>query len=334
MGGGDGASGGGKRKKLWVGLGIGCGVFLLIIGILFAAGAFQAVKCCDTVKDATERSAAGIAFGQEFAAKVANVDAPAAYAMTSEEYRAKVSPEEFAKMLAEHREQLSSSAPRLFHSELDVGPNPSPETLKTAKLKVAYQFAAPASEKMLLMTFWIDRQGEGEEATMSATDIEFDERPRDLALEPAGKAVLELHEKLQRSQYEQAYATLSPAFQGETEMAAFRKFLEDAGEPLTASKLTLREIQYKGDGTQATVVAHAETRSGKSAIIQYEVLDSNPQFPGFPWEVAAIAPLVAEAAPAEKNEVKAADAGAEPSDGTPSEEGEVIAPSVEVDEGN
>lgn len=327
---------GGNKRKLWLGLGIGCGVILILTGILFAAGAFKAVSCCNTVKDVAEGSVAAQEFGQRFANAAATGDTAAAYAMTSDAFQQSTSEEAFKQVVSEHRARMETNTPRLFDMQMKAQDGASLESLKQSGWRLSYQFAGPTDQEMLLLIFSVERDPGGAEgeASFVISDVMFDERPRDLAREAPATEVLEFHETLQRGNYEQAYARLAPAFQEETGFEAFRKFLDDAGEALTKSSLTIRQVDYSDDNLQSTIVAHAATASGADALVQYELVPFQPNLPNVGWRIVAIAPLVAEA-PASP-EPEASDAGADRASGDAGSVGpdDVVAPSVEVDEAN
>ena len=306
-----GGGAGGGRKKLWIGLGIGCGVVLLVIGILFAAGAFQAVTCCSEVKNLAESSVVVRDFGQSFADAVHAGNVDAAYEKTSPEFQAGMTPEQFAQAVEAHREAMQANAPRLFDMQLQSKNSQSIKDISKGKWRLSYQFAKPSDEKMLLLSFLVVAVGEGADQKFVIDDVRFDESLRDLEREPPAQEVLEIHEMLQRGNSQMAYVRLAPGFQEETDHEAFQQFLRDTGDVLTHSKLEIREVAYNDSNTQATVMAHARTLGGKDAIVQFELVPLQSEMPGFGWRVVSIAPIVAESKATE------VDAGSESTDAGP-----------------
>ena len=305
----NGGGSGGGRKKVWIGLGIGCGLVLLVIGILFAAGAFKAVTCCSEVKDLAQNSVVVRDAGQAFADDVHAGNIDAAYARTSADFQSKMTRDQFKQAVEAHRAPMNASSPRLFDMQLKTENPEKIEGLSKGTWKLTYQFAGPKDEKMLLLTFAVKSVGEGADLKYVIEDVAFDERLRDLESEPPAAEVLEFHKLLQKKNAAMAYARLAPGFQQQTDYEAFQRFLEDTGDILTNSRIEVREVAYNETNTQATVMAHAKTVSGKDAIIQYELVPLQPEMPGFGWRIVSIAPLVAETAPVEPPAVEAADVG-------------------------
>ncbi len=292
---GDGAGGSGK-KKIWVGLGIGCGVILLIIGILFAAGAFKAVSCCNTFKEAAVQSEGAQKFGMTFATAVGEGQLKKAYEMTSSDFQSKLDFGAFESAVEAHREKLGAGPPRLFNLQVEQKDpdNPSFDDLTSGVWQMSYQFAGPSDENMLLLMFTVRRVGEGEEVSFVAENVKFDERARNLATEPPAREVLRVHDLVQQGNYERAYGRFGDQFKAESDLETFRQFLDDSGEILTSSELEIREVVYNEANTQATVMAHAKSSSGTDAIVQYELVPLQSDMPGFGWRVVAISPMIAE----------------------------------------
>lgn len=293
---GDGG-GSSTSKKIFIGLGIGCGAIMLILGLLFAAGAFKAVTCCNEVKGIAESSVAAEKYATEFTNELYRGDYDAAYARTTPEFQARVNASAFASTVQAHAEQLKSNAPRVFNVELEQhgdADQPSLEDLAKGTWVITYQFAGPTDETMLLLDV---RVAKTSEEAFGIADIRFDERVRNLAHEPPAEAVLEMHDHLQRGQYEFAYTRLGDAFRTSTDREAWRKFLDDVGPVLTSSKLEIREVSYNDANTQATVMAHAQASTGQNAIIQFELQPVGEAIPGVGWRIVSIAPLLAEDEP-------------------------------------
>lgn len=292
------SSGGGSSttKKVFVGLGIGCGVVLIILGILFAAGAFKAVTCCNQVKGIAQTSMAAENFANQFADEIWTGKLDEAYGQTSTSFQSSMDAEAFKAAVEAHRDRMKSNQPRMFNMQLEQSgaEKPSLDELAKGTWMMSYQFAGPQDETMLLLNFRVAQAPEGSTTAFEVADVKFDERPRNLPSEPPAAEVLEVHDMLQRGQYELAYARLGDGFRTSTDRDAWRKFLDDAGAPLTSSTLEIREVSYNDANTQATVMAHAKTTDGRSTLIQFELQPMQQQMPGFGWRIVSIAPLIAE----------------------------------------
>lgn len=304
-----GAGGAGGAKKLWVGLGVGCAVVVLVIALAFGAGAFKAVSCCNQVQDVAVRSMGAQKFASEFADDIHADRLDAAYGKTSEGFRAGMTQENFKGAVAAHRARIASSPPRMFNMNVENAGN-STELGSLNTWRMSYQFADTKDDTMLIMDFTVESVGSGESAAFVVSDVKFDERARDLSREPPARAVLEAHRQLQGGAPQLAYMQMSPEFRKDTDLDTFNAFLADTGDVLTNSTLEIREVAYDATGARATVMAHAKAHSGKSAIVQFELVSPSPEFPGVGWQVAAIAPLIAS----DQQAPDVQDAGAEAPD--------------------
>lgn len=291
-----GEGGSSRSKKVFIGLGIGCGVVLLIIGILFAAGAFKAVSCCNQVKGIAEKSMGAEQFANQFAQDIWEGNLDQAYATTSDEFQQEVSREAFGSAVEAHRDRMAANAPRMFNMQLEQegAQQPSLEQLAQGTWLMSYQFAGPSDETMLLLNFRVKSAPADDGEKFVAADVAFDERPRNLEIEPPASEVLKVHDMIQRGQYELAYARLGDAFRSSTDRDTWRQFLDDAGPILTQSDLEIREVAYGQNNAQATIMAHARTSGGKSGIVQFELVPMQSDLPGFGWRIVTIAPMVAE----------------------------------------
>lgn len=289
-------SGGGSsgKKKVLVGLGVGCGLVLVVIGILFAAGAFKAVSCCSQFQGAYNDSVEAQAFGESFATHIASGDVEKAYALTSPSFQSTMSEEAFTTAVEAHRDRIDGNRPRLHHINLEGEDAQNLDDIGKGTWRLQYQFASAADTTMLLLILGAVPQGEGEDRSFVATEVAFEERPRNLSMEAPAVEVQKIHQHLQNSQYERAYGRLGVGFQQSTSADAWKQFLNDAGPALTSSTLEVREVTYEGD--QATVMTHARTADGKSTLIQWELSQLAAGQPGFGWRVIAIAPMIAETA--------------------------------------
>lgn len=289
-------SGSSTTKKLFIGLGLGCGVVLIVIGILFAAGAFKAVTCCNEVKNIADTSVGAEQFAGEFAREIHQGEVEAAYARTSPQFQSDMPRESFDAAVEAHRDRLASNQPRMFNMQLEQhgDQKPSLEGMARGTWAMSYQFAGPQDETMLLLNFRVARSGSEDDAGFEVREVRFDERPRNLQHEPPAVEVLRVHEMIQSGQYELAYARLGDDFRSTADVEAWRAFLKEAGVVLTSSTLEVRQVSYNDANTQATVMAHAKVVGGNDAIIQFELQAATPELPGFGWRIVTIAPLLAE----------------------------------------
>ena len=194
--GSDGGSGGGK-KKLWIFLGGGCLLVILAFALLFGAGAFKMVSCCNQFQDVAKRTVAAQNYGYEFASLVGERKVDEAYSRLSDQAQGVLSAEDFARQVEEYGPMLdASTAPRRRNMQAR---QTGTEVSDVKAWNQSYQFSGPKSTEMLVLSFEVQQQGEGETAAFEIAEVDFDVRPRNLAAEPPAAEVTEFHDELQQA---------------------------------------------------------------------------------------------------------------------------------------
>jgi len=271
--------GSGNKNKMWKVLGVGCLLILLLLGGLFAAGAFKMVSCCSTISDVAKLSMAGQEFGQGWVELLASRDYEEAYGKLSAEYRSRTTLEVFRARAEEHRERMEGAVPRLRDinvvSQQDDG----------WRWRQQFQFADSRSEQMLIVMFDVIHEDE----TFWVESVDYDIRERLLSTEPPARTVLDFHQLIQEGSYEIAFGRFSDGFKQETDQAAFRKFLDAEGSVLKSSRIEIKEVIYNSKDS-ATVMAIVENKSGVRAVVQYELKTIMPNLPA--WQIETISPMV------------------------------------------
>lgn len=274
----------GGKKKIWMILGGGCLVVLLICGVLFAAGTFKAISCCNTLQDIAERSAAVRQFASGWATQVTTGDLDAAYQALSQQERAQISLADFKAEVAKHSAAMQGAYPQLFNIKpIDE------KSISDAKVwRVSYQFMRLYEEQMLVLTFDV-KVSETEEDDFEVENIDFSYRERVVAEEPPATEVINFHDEIQAGRYELAYGRMPREFKDATSMEAFKTFLDSEGSVLVGSELEITEVSYPSDG-RATVMAIARKKD-QQAVVQYE-LQSSPSTGLQMWQIVAISPTL------------------------------------------
>ncbi len=302
---------GGGKSKIWMILGGGCLVLLLLIGGLFAVGGFKAVSCCNQLQDVAARTMAAQQFALGWGTQVGAGDLDAAYQALTEAERQKTDLTAFKALFAADARELGASQPQLFNTNAVRH-----EAITDVKAwRISLQYAAPSAREMVVLSFDVTLV-DPEANTFGIEGIDIDRRARMMDSEAPAREVLQFHEELQAGRYEMAYGRLPQEFKNETSLETFRAFLDGEGSVLVGSELEIGEISYPGP-QRATVMAIAR-RVDKRAIVQYE-LQSSP-VPGIQmWQIMAISPTLQTNLADTPDDEGASDAGE--SDGaTPSEE--------------
>ncbi len=304
------AKGGGK-SKIWMILGGGCLVLLLLIGGLFAAGAFKAVSCCNQLQDVAARTMAAQQFALGWGTQVGAGDLDAAYQALTEAERQKTDINAFKALFAEDSKDLAASLPQLFNTNAVHH-----EAITDVKAwRISLQYATPSAHEMLVLSFDVTLV-DPEANTFGIEGIDLDKRARVMGSEAPAREVLQFHEELQAGRYEMAYGRLPQQFKDSTSLETFRAFLDNEGSVLIGSTLEIGEISYP-EPNRATVMAIA-TRVDKKAVVQYEL--QSPTMPGIQmWQIMAISPTL-QTNPTPELEDEGASDGGESDGATPSDE--------------
>lgn len=282
-------NGGGSstKKKIWMVLGGGCLLIILAIALLFGAGAFKMVSCCNQFQDVAKRSMAAQNYGYEFASLVGSGNIDDAYSRFSEELKSQMSRQEFASKLDEYEPMLNAAvAPRRMNTQARQTGTDLEDVKEWTQ---TYQFSGATSTEMLVLTFDVQQFGQDEAASFQVSSVDFDLRPRNLAAEPPAVEVTEFHDELQSGNYEMAYGRLGEPFKNETDVKAFRTFLDDQGDLFKRSSMEVKEVAYNSDQA-ATVVALVKSASGTNAVVQYELISPMPNLPM--WKIITISPMM------------------------------------------
>lgn len=286
-------------------------MLLLMIGGLFAAGAFKAVSCCNQLQDVAARTMAAQQFALGWGTQVGAGDLDAAYQALTEAERQKMDINAFKAIFAADSKALAASQPQLFNTNAVRN-----EAITDVNAwRISLQYAAPSAREMVVLSFDVTLVN-SEANTFGIEGIDIDKRARMMDSEAPAREVLQFHEELQAGRYEMAYGRLPQEFKDETSLDTFRAFLDGEGSVLVGSTLEIGEISYPGP-QRATVMAIAK-RVDKQAVVQYEL--QSPTMPGIQmWQIMAISPTLQTNSPSDSMDDGASDAGG--SDGaTPSDE--------------
>lgn len=321
---GSGSSGGSSTgKKLFIGFGIGCGALLLIFGLLFAMGAFKAVSCCSDIQQFAGDATAAVTFADEFAQDLHKGNLEQAYGKTTATYQATVDRGTFEDLVETHRHRLNAP-PRqaAVNVEHHGDEAPSMDALKNVTWLIDYHFADTGDTTLLWANFRVVPKEEG---GFAIDGVLFDERPRNLATEPAPKEVQTVFAELSAGRYEAVHVRLDQGMRDTLSVDQWRTFLGAEGAVLTSGRMEIREVSYSDDGKQATVLTHHTTADGTNAIVQWEL---RPGVGMLQWRVAAIAPLVGQQAEQQPVEQPVQEDALEQVDGEPSHPSDTAPPAV------
>lgn len=278
-GGGGGSS---TKKKMFIVGGIGCGVVLLLIGILFAAGAFQAVSCCNQAQEFAQNSQKAQGVAVDFGLALSDKDFERALAMTSENYRSKNSLQTFTAGFDPFAAYLQGT-PRVFNFRAGTSDEVADSFEDLNKgWTVVLQYATANSDQQLLVEVDVIPTETGE---LVIDNVGAEVRARSLASEPPAREVIEVHDDLAAGRYEMAHGRMAQPFKQETNIEAFKAFINDSNGVMTSSDVTIEEVDYSSQD-KATVMATVRGADGNAAVVQYELVSPVPGMSM--WKIMAI----------------------------------------------
>lgn len=241
-------SGSGK-KKIWMYLGLGCGGLLLIIGVLFALGAFRAVSCCSDLVDVGKRSAEAQARVQQMSLAIHHGEMERAYGFTSSSYQSSVSRQEFEEVFAPHLEIVRTGYPIVV--DMQVKGESFDELRETASWVATVRFVPPRGQEILIADYHVVWTGEEGGRSIEVTSVQVERRVRPLQEEPPAQAVRAFLSTLRQGDWEAARRQLSaesPMRQGDLE--EFRAFVRTHESVLTDRDIEIIGVEYGEEMTR------------------------------------------------------------------------------------
>ena len=221
----------GMKKALKIG-GIGCGVLLLVGGLLVGLGVFRMATCCSDLEDLGETAEQAQLLGQDFADSLHTGDWNTAYSMLEDGAREEKSVEEFSAQLEQWRPHLQASPPFPIRLDLDI----DEEEFDWSAIGdfnhwvVTTHFAAPRAEEILELRF-IARPNRVDDETFEMAVIDWELRllTRSLDSDPYARTARRFHDRIRRGEVASARGMI--AMDADQVM--------DAGESTTAHIQTL-----------------------------------------------------------------------------------------------
>lgn len=205
--------GGSPWKKVLLIGGIGCGVLLLVGGLLVGLGVFQIGNWCSGVcaelEAMDELGSEAQMRGHEFALALHHGDYDRAYGMVDESTQQETSLEEFSAEFGEYADYLALSAPFPIHRELDEEVDWDGE-MGTTQWRVWTQFSAPQGDERLVLawTSELERHGDGT-VDHSIVDWSLEVEPWAFDDDDYAWAAKNFHRALEREHYREAQDMLS-----------------------------------------------------------------------------------------------------------------------------
>ena len=286
-----GGGGGGGKKWLKI-AGIGCGVVLLIIGILFAAGAFQVVSCCGDIQSISENTQQAGQVATGFGEHVLQGDWEQAHGLLTPDAQEKMDPGALEARFDEHRARLEGATPILRDITAASQPQNQQELRAIDSWRVRLRFHPSSGNVALdavLVLELISPAEDEEPPELGVSSLQLERRELDPRSEPPARVVLALHGDLQADRFDRAFRQLAPQMQKEQSQVEFRDFILSQGELFTRSTMKLQEVRYASN-QKAQVVALLQIPDGKKAVVTYDLI-RDASMPGM-WRVVGISPLV------------------------------------------
>lgn len=299
----DGGGGGGKKTFLKV-AGLGCAGILVLFTILAGAGAFKAVSCCGDAVNVGKKTEVVTISSLKVAALLRNQSYDEAHKQFSANLQKKTPLPALKSMFQPHEALIKGSTPMLVDVKpvLPEGKQEDLEALKNInqwRFKMRFYPQKPLEQKKVLHMSLLVIAGESKAEDLSDLKVSIDHigvQARDLNVEQesAAKAVTKMHNTLQLDGAQAAYRYMSPAFRQATAKDAFEQFISGQGDLFTASTLKVLNVEYftptKGAGYTARVTGKLNSKSGKVALVTYEL---GQMFNN--WGITSISPVLSSA---------------------------------------
>ncbi len=281
-------SSGGSASKIWKVLGIGCGLIVLIIGIGLAFGLYKGATFCGSGIGMVKSTMNAQKYGGTFATHISKGEFEEAYGEMTPRLQQELSQKDFIAMISKYKDKINATpVARGFQANNN-------NTMKIDKFELSFFFPVNEGTQMPTIDFTVVPKGEDGGATVDSFQVDTFEiflAERTMDNELPAQMVMRFGDHISKGQNTVAYMSMGESFRNATNQEAFEQFLKDAGTTFTKGRWEIQDIKYHSDSS-ATVMAISRGRTGKSMLIQFEMLKVEQM--GFPmWQIEAIAPLVA-----------------------------------------
>ena len=290
-------SGSGRRRVMTI-LGVGCGGLMLLVGLLFALGAFKAVSCCGDTKQLVLRTEQVSLQARVFADALVQGQLEQAYGLLSEQARSGMTQAAFADQIGPHAALIRQSVPLPGRVAPLVSEPQGQQGLEAIKhidqwaltLRFFPSAQAEPGSAEVVMTL---RAAHTAQSTPEAPQVRFElvelrQRPVLHASEPPAQRVVELHRRLQLDGPAAGYAFMDLAFQREHDAAAFEAFIQSQGDLFERGALEVNQVSYQPQPpTVAATVTTTLTSPTQRAVVTFGLLQGP-----LGWGVVSIAPLI------------------------------------------
>jgi len=279
---------GGDGTNIWMWVGIGCGVILLVVAGALIFGGYKSYSCC---KQAMERQKEARETSLEFATDLRDADYESAWDRTTEAFRSGTTLDGFRGSIEAYRERIEGSVPEM------VGIRPPANRGGDGKgvWEVDIGFMPHAGETYVVLQLQLAEKGKGEQREFLVADLALRERDRNVATEPPARRIRRFNRLVAEDQIESARGLFAERFEPAQSEEAFQSYVDEHSSVFGAAELEFYSIRYEA-GLGATVLAvHRSTGSGETHV-QYGLGK-----PGALWVITDIELNVEPPGPAEPN---------------------------------
>lgn len=300
-----GSSGGGTN--IWMWLGIGCGVVLLLVAGALIFGGYKSYSCC---KQAIERQKEARETSLTFARDLRDASYDSAWKRTSESFRSGTSLEKFRASVEKYRSRLDGSVPEM------VGIRPPTNQGQGGKgiWEVDIGFMPHAGETYVVMQLQLAEQGEGEKREFSVDGLALRERERNVATEPPARRVRRFNRLVAEEKVENARGVFAESFEPAKSKESFKSYVEQHASVFGSADVEFRSIQYEA-GRGAVVLAVHRSAGADETYVRYGLGKSRALWVITNVEVGVSPPESAEptAAPPDAGNADASETGGDAS---------------------
>jgi hypothetical protein len=256
-----------SNKSIWLWLGGGCAVVLLIVGIALAFGVYKGVTCCQST---IEQQRKARAFVEEFAQDLRRRDYDAAWEKTSSSMEMRTSRKEFIATVREHQDAiLRSNQINLESFNRHLG-SQDPEN-SGSYWKVELAFMPRSGSEYVVMRLRLVGEKVDQETVFHVDDIDFTTRERKLATEPPAEVVRRFNRMIAEKKVDVARDKVDrEAFGPAGGLEEFEQFVASHDDLLGGGAEAVIDVRYP-EANRAVVDLRKRRSDGTEALVRYQL---------------------------------------------------------------
>ena len=265
-------------NNIWLWLGGGCALVLIVGGILLSFGAYKGVTCCQS---ALERQKKARQFALSFAEDIQGAKYDKAWSKTSERLRLAITKDDLTDRVERVGAQLAETMLRVEGLNQQIGGTNKDTSGSHYVVDVA--FMPRAGTSYVVMKTRLINIGKSEQPEFRVDEVEFVRRARKMAAEPPAQVVQRFNKNVADGNMEGALNQVDgDAFAAGESTKTLKTYVAGEGALLEKSSFAVVDVRYE-PGEGATVDARHELPDGSRQLVRYRVAKE-----GVRWRIAGV----------------------------------------------